>query len=154
MFYQLSEYRSRSINRLNYDIGNLHYSQKDFRVAADYLNQVVVEEGWNLISTSAREKYAESQKALGNSDTYLATLLTLVGPENLTASRATYHDQIASLATDGLSSILTRDLNPLIECRLKVQPEPQFLVGTELIVNCILTSFLPKKLTFQKLVLL
>ena len=150
-FYKLSEYRPRSITRIQFDKASLHFQQKRYGPAADILKQISIEYGWNLITTKVRLQLAECEHYLQNNEVFISAALGLLGPESPDEIRNEYQNRITEMAASGLSSVIMRDLYPLIDCRLKTITRPPYLVGNEITIECRLDSNLLNPMEFRKL---
>lgn len=150
-YYKLSEYRSRSVTRLTFDMASLHFAQKRYVEASNYLKMISIEDGWTCIATDVRIQLAECEQHLKHPDVFITACLGLLGPECPDEIREHYQKQLIEVANSGLSTVIMRDLYPLIDCKLKLITQKNYLVGDDIQVDCILFSNFKFPIIFNKL---
>ena len=132
-------------------MATLHFKQKQYKQASKYLKLMSIEDGWNSIATHVRIQLAECEQYLQHPEVFVTACLGLLGPECSDEIRSKYQNQLVDVATSGLSTVLMRDLYPLIDCRLKPIMKESYLVGDTLEVDCVLESNLLHTISFSKL---
>lgn len=150
-YFKMSKCRGRSITRLTSDIANIYFSRRAYKTASQYLKKVSIEDGWYKITTDVCLKLAECEYHLHNPEIYITACLGLVGPECNEKIRKYFQQQLQLTASNNLRAVVLRDFYPLLDCKLKYVSNTLYHIGDELVINCVIDSFLISEISFDKI---